>query len=88
MQKRPIKILTLRKLPDAVADAVQRRAADLHSSFSKALISLLEERIQGSKRKELHHDLDHLFGTWSEKDALVFEQDLKNQRRIDPDLWK
>ena len=34
------------------------------------------------------HDLDHLAGTWSRKEAAAFESALREQRKIDPELWR
>jgi hypothetical protein len=41
----------------------------------------------GQSRKVLHHDLDALFGAWSDREAAAFDRHLAEQRRIDPDLW-
>lgn len=37
---------------------------------------------------ELHHDLDHLAGTWSDEEAAEFDAALAEQRKIDPELWE
>jgi nitric oxide reductase large subunit len=48
----------------------------------------LGSRIQPVRRaEELHYDLDHLAGTWSEEEAAAFDTALAEQRRIDPELW-
>jgi hypothetical protein len=41
-----------------------------------------------STRRELHHDLDHLAGTWSDEEAAAFDAALIEQRRVDPELWE
>jgi hypothetical protein len=36
----------------------------------------------------LHHDLDHLAGTWSDADARAFEAAVEGFGRIDREIWK
>lgn len=35
----------------------------------------------------VHHDLDHLKGTWSAEEADAFDAELAAQRTVDPDMW-
>lgn len=86
-----MKAITLRNLPLEIARTVQRRAKQKKTSMNKAVIDLLEEstgtraHIPAPVR---YHDLDHLAGTWTEKEAAAFETLITEQRRIDPELWK
>jgi hypothetical protein len=85
-----MKAITLRNLPPEVARLVQRRAREKRTSINKAIIELLEER-SGTARKRsraLYDDLDHLAGSWTREEAAAFEQVLKEQRTIDPDVWE
>jgi hypothetical protein len=40
------------------------------------------------KRDIIHHDLDHLAGTWSDLDAAEFEQATAVFAKVDEDMWK
>lgn len=40
------------------------------------------------KKRGLHHDLDHLAGTWSKKEAAEFDKTLKVQRKISSEIWR
>jgi len=84
-----IKALTIRNLPEEVADAVRKKAEEGHLSLSKALVVLLEEHIAeqkpGSRKKR---DLSRFVGTWTEEDAQAFDTVLRDQRRIDPKMWE
>ena len=85
-----MKAITLRNLPAEVARLVQRRAREKRTSLNKEIIELLEER-SGTVRKRsrvLYDDLDHLAGSWTREEAAAFEQVLKEQRTIDPDVWE
>ena len=36
----------------------------------------------------IHHDLDHLAGTWSEEDAAEFDKATEIFQQVDEELWK
>jgi hypothetical protein len=84
--------MTIRGIPDEVEKVIEREAKRKRKSKNKIVVSLLE-RATGvkpaqSNRVELYHDLDHLSGSWSAKEAERFEKHLAEQRKIDEDLWK
>lgn len=87
-----LKQITLRGIPADVERMIKREAEDKRLSLNKAFISFLEkatgrkEKVQ--KRKSLHHDLDHLCGIWTKREAEEFLKSVEFQRTIDEDLWK
>ena len=84
--------LTLRGIPVEIERMIKKEAERKGLSLNKAFISLVEkatgtkEKMQ--KRKSMHHDLDHLCGIWTKRDAEEFNQNLEYQRTIDEGLWK
>jgi hypothetical protein len=82
--------ITVRNLPPAVAKAVKEKARKEKLSLNKAIVKLLEEATGAEKgdKKVVHHDLDHLAGTWSEAEYQEFMAALREQRQIDPEMWK
>lgn len=82
--------ITVRNLPPAVARAVKEKARKEKLSLNKAIVKLLEEAtgVDSGKKKVVHHDLDHLAGTWSEAEYQEFMSALREQRQIDPEMWK
>jgi hypothetical protein len=56
-------------------------------SWNKTVIRKLEEAAgqRTATARELHDDLDHLAGSWSEEEAAAFESALVEQRRVDPE---
>jgi plasmid stability protein len=86
-----MKAITVRNLPPAVARTIRERASREGISTNRAVISLLEEAT-GRKRPRvaapLHHELDVLAGAWSREESLEFGRALREQRTIDPELWK
>jgi len=87
-----MKQLTIRGIPDEVQRAIEREAKRKRKSKNKIVVSLLEQatgvKPGKSSRVELYHDLDHLSGSWSAKEAERFEKHLAKQRKTDEDLWK
>lgn len=84
-----MKALTLRHLRPELARAIERKAHELGSSLSGAVLALLEQATGlVKKRGGPHHDLDKFFGVWSAEEAREFDKELKRQRKIDPELWK
>ncbi|MEE9164675.1 MAG: hypothetical protein V3U15_00260 [Nitrospinota bacterium] len=87
-----MKQLTLRGISPELEKIIKREAAKKRFSFNKTILTLLEEKVVGNKKKafknSLHHDLDALSGKWSRDEAKEFEKNLKKQRRIDKGLWK
>jgi hypothetical protein len=66
-----------------VAKAVTQKARKEKLSLNKAIVRLLEEAMGVVRRKEkvVHHDLEHLAGTWSEEEYQQFMAALREQRR-------
>lgn len=83
--------ITVRNLPPAVARAVREKARREKLSLNKAVVRLLEEATGQARRKlppSLHHDLDDLFGSWSREEADEFDALLREQRAVDPGMWR
>ena len=83
-------VVTLRNLSPEAVRLIRRKAAEGKTSINKVVTGLLEDGLglAGGRRKVVHHDLDHLFGRWSAKEARAFDRELARQRRIDRDLWR
>lgn len=81
--------ITLRNIPAKLQDAIRQRAGADGLSLNKTVLRMLEEAAgQRTTGRKLHHDLDHLAGTWSDQEAEAFELALREQRRVDPELWE
>jgi len=87
-----LKQITLRGIPVEIERMIKKEAERKGLSLNKAFISLVEkatgtkEKMQ--KRKSMHHDLDHLCGIWTKRDAEEFTKNIEFQRTIDEGLWK
>jgi len=87
-----LKQITLRGVPVEIERMIKREAESKGLSLNKAFLSLLGMTTaakEKSQRKNLmHHDLDHLCGVWTKREAEEFIKAVAFQRTIDEDLWK
>jgi len=82
--------MTIRGLDDLTIKALKEKAKKEGSSVNAALVKLLQEDlgIKKKKRTVVYNDLDHLAGTWSDKDYKEFLQATADFAKIDENLWK
>lgn len=82
--------ITVRNLPPKVAKAIREKARKERLSINKTVVKLLEEATGLSRdgKRPLYHDLDRFAGTWSKEEYDEFMESLKEQRKIEPDMWK
>ena len=87
-----MKQITLRGIPVEIERMIKKEAERKGLSLNKAFISLVEKatgtKDKMQKRKSMHHDLDHLCGIWTKRDAEEFTKNVEFQRTIDEGLWK
>ena len=86
-----IRQITVRGLDPALEDEIRRLASDEGISLNKAALRLLRKgaglREGAPSRPVIGDGLDHLFGTWSEKEAKEFTAAIRPCERIDRELW-
>ena len=82
--------MTIRGLDDLTIKALKEKAKKEGSSVNAALVKLLQEElgIKKKKRTVVYNDLDHLAGTWSDKDYKDFLQATADFAKIDENVWK
>jgi hypothetical protein len=84
-----MKAITLRNVPPDVEKVVRRRAVEKNLSLNKAVIELVALGGGLTKpAKELHSDLDDLFGRWTKREADAFDRRLRGLRKVDAELWR
>lgn len=86
-----MKAITLRNIDPDLQRFLEKRSKTEGTSFSRTILNVLEEYAglrPTTRGPQVHHDLDHLAGTWSTDEADAFDQQLEQQRQIDPELWE
>lgn len=77
---------TLRGVPPDVDRALRDQARREGRSLNDVAIEALRWGTGLNGAKRVHHDLDHLIGTWVEDPE--FDRAIEDQRSIDPELWQ
>jgi hypothetical protein len=86
-----MKAITLRNVPEELAEQIEREARSTNTSLNAAVIQLLRRATAtgGAAKEEVrYHDLDHLAGTWTKDEADAFDRYLAEARQIHPDDWR
>ena len=82
--------MTIRGLDDVTVKALKDKAKQEGTSVNTILLKILKEDL-GLKKKTrtvIYNDLDHLAGTWNEKDFVEFQERVEDFEKIDAKLWK
>jgi len=89
-QEANMSTMTIRGLDELTIKALKEKARKEGTSVNAALVKLLQEELGLKKKKRTiaHNDLDHLAGTWSDKDYKEFQKIIKDFETIDKTIWK
>lgn len=82
-----MKHLTVRNLPEDVADALDEERRRRGTSLNRTLVDLLRIAL-GLGPQPYRNGLERLAGTWSESEHQRFEEAVACFEGIDDELWK
>ena len=82
--------ITIRGIDETTAKTLKERAKKEGISVNAVLLKTLKESLGLEKKKRMvvHTDLDHLAGTWSEKDFSEFQKKIADFETVDKKMWK
>ncbi len=86
-----MKAMTVRGLNDSLAEKLKQTAKQEGKSVNKLIIETLKKKFNMEKEKKftkIHHDLDHLFGKWSQEEFERIQEKIDSERKIDEELWR
>ena len=86
-----MKALTLRGVDEELEKRLRAKSTELGAaSLNATILRILRQSLGLEKRRYrvVHHDLDHLAGTWTETDAKEFEEATAPLAEIDQELWQ
>jgi hypothetical protein len=67
---------------------LKKEAKRLHTSVNALVLTMIERGLGFTYEKTIHHDLDHLAGSWSNTEKEMFEKHTQSFEQIDKELWK
>jgi plasmid stability protein len=83
--------ITLRGLEPSLTEKLKRAAKKQGKSINQMVKDTLKQHLGMSKDKKftlVHHDLDHLFGRWSEEEFKRIQKKIDFERKTDEELWR
>ena len=86
-----MKTMTIRGLEPTLIDKMKEFAKQQNQSLNQFVIETLMLHMGMKKEKKFtaeYHDLDHLFGRWSEKEFNRIQGRIDSHRKIDKELWR
>ena len=86
-----MKTITVRGLDETITKNLKRMAGQNGKSVNQFVLDTLKERLGLKKEKKhtaVHHDMDHLFGIWSENEFKGIQGKIDSERKIDKELWE
>ncbi len=83
-----MKTITIRGLDDSFAERLKELSLKSKMSVNKFIIKMIESNLSSKEtRTKTYNDLDSLFGRWSKNEFDAIEKNIKEQRKIDKELW-
>ena len=85
-----MKNISLRGVDDELARHLQAGARAEGKSVNQLVLETLRRRFGLDKARRftrVYHDLDDLFGKWSQEEYERIQGRVDENRRIDPELW-
>ena len=83
--------MSIRGVDEQLSALLKQQAAIAGKSLNQLVLEMLKKNVGMEKKKKFtqeYHDLDHLFGSWSEDEFNTIQGEIDEQRRIDTELWK
>ncbi len=83
--------LSIRGLEDDLSEHLKNVAFSEQKSVNQFVIDVLKQRLGMDKPKKFtncYHDLDQLFGSWSDASFDSIQEKIGAERQIDDELWK
>jgi len=85
-----MKTITVRGLEPALAGKLRQAAHKEGKSVNQFVIESLKKLLGEEKEKRfavVHHDMDHLFGRWSQEEFDAIQGKIDSERTVDEELW-
>lgn len=77
---------TIRNIPPVVDRVIRKRSKQSGQSFNQTVVDLLSLQTLGTTKPPVDDNFDWLFGAMQLDDG--FDEAIKEQSRIDEELWK
>lgn len=83
-----MRYVTIRNLPSAVADALEKEKLRRGKSLNQTAVELLAEALRVREGTAISNGLAELAGGWTDREFRAFESAVALTEQIDEELWK
>jgi hypothetical protein len=83
--------ISIRGLDDELSSLLKKAAATEKMSVNQFVLETIKKHLGLAKEKRFSqewHDLDGLFGQWSDEEFDQIQGKIDDERQIDEELWK
>jgi hypothetical protein len=80
--------MAIRNIDAEVHTRLRKRSLAEGISMNQLVLRILEASLLPAMPKKVYHDLDHLYGSWSEEECREFARNQKPFNKVDRELWK
>ncbi|MDI6777400.1 MAG: hypothetical protein QMD03_09265 [Syntrophales bacterium] len=85
-----MKTITVRGIDSVLSEKMKQAAKQEGKSVNLVVIDTMRQHFGIIKEKKftaVYHDLDHIFGRWSQGEFDKIQGKIDTERKIDKDLW-
>jgi hypothetical protein len=83
--------ISIRGVDKQLAALLKEKALEKNKSVNQFILEVLKKHIGLQKENRFTqewHDLDSLFGKWTEEEFSAIQEKITSERQIDHELWK
>jgi len=88
--KKIMKSITVRGLEPSLAEKLKEKANKENKSVNQLVIETIKQYLGVKKEKRfsiVYHDMDHMFGKWSDEEFRQIQGRIDSERTIEEELW-
>lgn len=85
-----MKTITVRRLEPSLAKKLKQVANKEGKSVNQLVIDTIKQYLGIKKEKRftmVYHDMDHIFGRWSEEEFEQIQGKIDSERKVEKELW-
>jgi ribosomal protein S24E len=86
-----MKTLTVRGIDPLLSQKLKKISKQEGKSINQLVLDAMKQHFGLEKEKKftrIYHDLDHLYGSWSQEEYDLIQGKIDRERKIDDELWK
>lgn len=83
--------ISIRGVDEQLAALLKQQAITAQKSVNQLILEMLKKHVGLDKEKKFtqeYHDLDQIFGTWTEDEFQKIQGKIDAERQVDSELWK